>query len=167
MTCEDYQELLSAYVDDELDQAEKQQVESHVVLCSKCQETVKTYQRFQKSLQIDMVRAEGLVGFEGEVIQQIRQLRREVQARRLALVVVLILVLGMGVALFLVISPFGVVAEVLFRLTFYTIHGYLYSLQATGSVWYSALIIACAIFASLSLFGIIRLLRTVKREVVL
>ncbi len=167
MTCEEYQELLSAYVDDELENAEQQLVESHVAHCSKCQETVKTYQRLKKSLQTEMVPADGLAGFEEEIIQQIRQLRQEIQVRRLALVIAVVMALGLGISFFLIISPFGVMVAALFRLTISALHGYLYSLQAMGSIWYGASIIACLIFAGLAVIGIVRLLRSVKSEVAL
>jgi anti-sigma factor RsiW len=48
MRCSDYEELLSAYVSDELSRTQKEFIEEHLAGCADCRETLAGYNRVRR-----------------------------------------------------------------------------------------------------------------------
>lgn len=72
MKCEDYQEWLSLYVDDELRLDEKQQLEKHLEHCLSCSETLETL-KMMKSLIKELKEAEVPETFHNDLHQRLQE----------------------------------------------------------------------------------------------
>ena len=72
MKCEDYQEWLSLYVDDELRLDEKQQLEKHLEHCLSCSETLETLQ-MMKSLMKELKEVEVPETFHNDLHQCLQE----------------------------------------------------------------------------------------------
>ncbi len=164
MNCESIGELLSAYIDRELDRNERMTVEMHLQGCPECQKTVHDFKEMSGIVYKAFGSVNAPVELEQLVVQNIMAIRQSIQTRRLFLVYLASAVLGLLIILSLSISPAGHFMRASICLSVAILHGAINLLSVVGNVWFAMIGVTMLVVFSLSFFGVLRMLRKIQSE---
>ncbi|PWW04736.1 putative zinc finger protein [Paenibacillus cellulosilyticus] len=101
------EDLLSAYVDDEISEEERQVIEAHLVSCESCQSFVDELYSFKLQMQTILTLEQPSVQFETRVMQAIRQQSTDFRTTWLTLpLIAMMLLSAVGITMALMYGKF-------------------------------------------------------------
>ena len=78
--CEKYFDMISAYADDELNEAEKAELEAHLAACEECRSILETYREISAEMALDT--EEVPEGFSDGVMNKVASYEKNINARK-------------------------------------------------------------------------------------
>jgi predicted anti-sigma-YlaC factor YlaD len=164
MNCESLGEILSAYIDGELNWEEKMMIEMHLQECPACQTIVRDFRNTSKMFYETFGELHAPTAFEQLIAENILTLRQSIQAHRLSLLYLVSGVFGMLFIFSLGMSPVGHFMRASIRLSVAILHGSINLMSMIGNIWFAMISVLMIVIFGLSIAGIIRLLRKIRSE---
>lgn len=164
MNCESLGELLSAYIDGELNWEEKMMVELHLQECPTCRIIVHDFRDTSMLFYETFSEFHAPPTLEQLIAKNILALRQRMQARRLSLLYLVSGIFGMLVIFSIAMSPVGHFIRASIRLSIALLRGSINLMSMVGIVWFATITGMMLFVFGLSIAGIIRLLRKIKSE---
>lgn len=172
MNCDEVQLQLSAYLDDEISETERQRIDSHLNTCADCREVLSQLYEMQAFYISELTAVEVSGDIESRVLSQIQKTSNasshySIQLHRLSRIFGAVGLTAAVFIVFILLSPVGLLMRAGYHL-FTAMLGGIFQLSGfMGTYWIAAFVVFFILLASLSLFGVIRLLKSVRREVLL
>ncbi|MFB5193027.1 zf-HC2 domain-containing protein [Alicyclobacillus fastidiosus] len=167
MTCHEIRMSLTAYVDGELDLDELEEVELHLKECDSCQQLVHELEETTALVFAQLNSVVAPLNIENRVMERIADLHQEHQVHHLFIVYLVCGFLGICGIVALLISPVGAFVRAMFHLFLAVLNGLSFIPSSLGSWWILGTFLSTLLVVGISVFGVSRLLRSLKSEVVL
>lgn len=166
MNCDMNQEVLSAYLDDALPQAQRDEVRQHLSFCTHCQGALNDWTELSSSIYGLLGRHASPPGMEAQIMARISAHHQALQATRLSWVYVYLALLSGSTIFLVLVSPFGTVFRAMVHLALAAVRGGLHMTSLMGSLWWIIIMACCIVMAGASIVGMAGLNRSARNEVV-
>jgi len=166
MNCESVEDLLSAYMDDELSTNDCHSLEEHLKTCSHCQNVLYELQETSRMVKVAWAEEQPRADFEQRIIQTVQASQQRTQVRRLSILYLLSALFGVITLTSVLVSPLGIFLRALTRLAIVIARGLISMSTSVGLLALAGIVISCIALAGLSIVGISRMLRPAQSEVV-
>ncbi|MCL6454318.1 MAG: zf-HC2 domain-containing protein [Alicyclobacillus sp.] len=160
MECTAVEPRLSAYMDGEVADAERIEIEAHLTHCDGCAAVYHALLHEAAAIRADLLSVNVPSTMAERVLQAIVERHRTVQAKRLAVVYAVCVLALVSAMVWTLTTAVGRFVHASTRLFLAALHSTVLFLSTSGAAWTIGVMVLCGVLAGLSIFGAVRILRS-------